>query len=163
VLIEAFAGRRRDGGPDTKKDSLVHLMTEANVTHIDFLDLDIQGDELAHLTTPEARAFLDASVAHVHIGTHGEAKHRALRDMFTEMGWIKALDLESSGPCDSTLVLSVQTNKACWTKTNFGPIYVRDGMLSFLNGKRLGLTAPDFLSVVSERQRNAYSGQYSFT
>jgi hypothetical protein len=38
-----------------------------------------------------------------------------------------------SSTCDTTVKASVQVDAACLTATRHGPVYVRDGVLSFVN------------------------------
>ena len=117
---------------------LVETMHLGGVTHIDFLDLDIQGSERDYFQG--LRDIMDRSVAHVHVGTHSTAIHEQLKRLFAdEWGWeptqdhVFALRYQA---CDKTVVDSLQTDLAlCSEETPRGPVYVRDGLLGFRNPK----------------------------
>ncbi len=48
-------------------------------------------------------------------------------------GAVQAVKRVGSGRCDQTMVAALQQDRSCLTETKLGPVYVRDGLLSFLN------------------------------
>ncbi len=126
--------------------------------HIDYLDFDIQGAELEVFSEPQAIETLNAKVRAVHVGTHAPYIHDQVRDVMLREGWGLALDMEHNPrmvECDSTVQPSraggeqdvwggdgpggwgqvdwLQRDPSCLTHTEYGPMYVRDGLLSFYN------------------------------
>lgn len=104
------------------------------VDHVDYLDVDVQHAELPFFLNA-SRALL-ARVVHVHVGTHTAEIHVRMRKFFSEeLRWRKVLDLDfnSTRFCEDGLVNSRQTKRECWTQTPYGPLYVRDGLLGYVN------------------------------
>ena len=122
--------------------SIEELALAANVTHISFLDVDIQGAEFGlFLKNPATMAFLNKVCDHVHIGTHQE-DHSSLVALFTRAGWIPTVNYKrgTRSECEppiknGKLVLQPQ----CLTETLHGRAYVRDGMVAFLNPRRVDM------------------------
>ena len=119
---------------------------------IDYLDLDIQGYELGALQEPGLMELLGKRVRRIHVGTHSNRIHAIVKRLFTQHGWVGTIDYhgglepssvvegchknQSDTPItgDDTVGWdSLQTNPDCLQMTAFGPVYVRDGMLSFAN------------------------------
>ena len=119
---------------------------------IDYLDLDIQGHELGALKENGLMEQLGKRVRRIHVGTHSNYVHDVLKQLFTQHGWVETIDyhggLEPSRVVEGCHINhadppmngddtvgwdSLQTNPACLQMTAFGPVYVRDGMLSFAN------------------------------
>lgn len=103
------------------------------------MDLDIQGSELDFLSSEAALKLLEERVDIVHIGTHGGKVHNALVDVFKNRGgWDVRVSFQPGGACDASVVNSLQTDRNCMASTDFGPVYIRDGLLSLHNVKRVG-------------------------
>ena len=119
---------------------------------IDYLDLDIQGYELDALQEPGLMELLRKRVRRIHVGTHSNQGHATLKRLFTQHGWVGTIDYhgglepssvvegchnnQSDPPItgeDTVGWDSLQTNHDCLQMTAFGPVYVRDGILSFAN------------------------------
>jgi hypothetical protein len=83
--------------------------------NIDFLDLDIQGEEVKVLTA--GLELVDRKVKRLHIGTHGSQLEAELRKLFHSRGWILLRDY---GCHQSNL-------------TPFGAIQFVDGVQSWIN------------------------------
>lgn len=130
VLVHGAAKRRAAAAY-----SLSELMAQAKVDHVDLLDLDVQGAESGFFARSNVLQQLNESVVHVHVGTHSASIHKELRAIFLDrLKWREVLNLPHSGTAhDSTLRDSLQTNAAAWTRTNYGPVNVRDGMLGYVN------------------------------
>ena len=96
-------------------------------------------------------------VRRIHVGTHSNNVHHVLKELFKRHGWAMTIDyhggLEPSSMvegCHQQVINdddsvgwingddtvgwdSLQTRPDCLQMTAFGPVYVRDGMLSFAN------------------------------
>ena len=142
-----------------------HAMTLTQVlaghTVVDYLDFDIQGAELDVFTDQESLQTLNDKVRAVHVGTHSPSIHELIHAMMLDAGWVLELDLNHNPRmvmCDSTVLPSpgasgvemgssgsadgngdgydwLQRDESCLTGTEQGPMYVRDGLLSFYNPK----------------------------
>jgi FkbM family methyltransferase len=86
--------------------------------HVDLLDLDIQGAEVAVLRS--AMASLQRRVRRVHVGTHSAHIEEDLRQLFGGQGWEKRNDY----PCQSRV------------STPYGEITFGDGVQTWLNPMR---------------------------
>ncbi len=128
ILLHQFAQK----GPGTH---LLAIVNASGVDHINYLDADIQGAELAFFEHDPTLTWMDEHVNVVHIGTHSGAIHTRLDTMFQQRGWTRffGYPLGYGKDCDSTVVNALQTDRACMTNTPYGLVYVRDGMLSFGN------------------------------
>ncbi|MBM3492198.1 MAG: FkbM family methyltransferase [Alphaproteobacteria bacterium] len=60
------------------------------LSHVDLLDMDIQGAEVEVLGS--AMAAIDAKVKRAHVGMHGQDLHDATRALFVERGWRPVFD-----------------------------------------------------------------------
>jgi len=129
--------------------------------HIDYLDFDIQGAELQVFLERASLDTLNHKVQAVHIGTHAPYIHQQIRAIMLNEGWGMELDLQHNPrmvECDATVLPSrtpdptdtdidtdtdtarhtdkfdwLQRDASCLTQTEQGPMYVRDGLLSFYN------------------------------
>lgn len=122
-------------------------LTEVLAEHhdVDYLDFDIQGAELDVFTDEESLQTLNAKVRAVHVGTHSPSIHEHVRAIMLGAGWVLELDLNHNPRmvmCDATVLPSrddeydwLQRDETCLTGTEQGPMYVRDGLLSFYNPK----------------------------
>ena len=120
------------------------------------MDLDIQDKELAALTEPGLLPILGSRVRRLQIGTHAVNIHQALRNFFVDAGWWLIIDhaFRTSGSyavtseggkkvtvmegCNTNLpdwelFEALQQNPLCTQLTRYGPVFVRDGLLGFLN------------------------------
>ena len=118
--------------------TLRDAMRAGNVSRIDFLDLDIQGSEDNFFSNAETRALMESAVVvAVHIGTHTEAIHAKLRQLFAgDWGWTTTMNFLINphyATCDAMVVEALQTNASCNSHTPWGPVYIRDGLLGFVN------------------------------
>jgi FkbM family methyltransferase len=84
---------------------------------VDLIDLDIEGQELASLTSGAAQ--LDAKVKRLHIGTHGKEIEAGLRQLLSAHGW----------RCQADYPL-VSTSETPW-----GPVSFNNGAQSWINPK----------------------------
>lgn len=87
----------------------------ADEPHIDLLDLDIQGSELAIVEA--AAPLIERRVRRVHIGTHSREVEAGLRDLFRTLEWECVNDYS----CQSV------------TQTPYGEISFRDGVQTWVN------------------------------
>lgn len=83
--------------------------------HVDLIDLDIEGQELASLTS--AAAELDAKVKRLHIGTHSKEIEAGLRQLLPAHGW----QCHADYPLSST------------SETPWGPVSFENGVQSWVN------------------------------
>ena len=103
--------------------------------HIDYFDWDCQGCEIM---LPAHIDLLASKVYRLHIGVHG--CRDALKKVFDhDPRWKKNIELHNHaiGTCEQTVVGSVQRNMKCVSVTPQGPVYIRDGILSYDNVKLL--------------------------
>ena len=82
---------------------------------VDLIDLDIEGQELASLTSTAAE--LDAKVKRLHIGTHGKEIEAGLRQLLSAHGW----------QCHADYSL-FSTSETPW-----GPVSFENGVQSWVN------------------------------
>jgi FkbM family methyltransferase len=82
---------------------------------VDLIDLDIEGQELASLTS--AAAELDAKVKRLHIGTHSTEIEAGLRQLLAAHGW----QCHADYPLCST------------SETPWGPVSFENGVQSWVN------------------------------
>jgi FkbM family methyltransferase len=82
---------------------------------VDLIDMDIEGQELASLTSSAAE--LDAKVKRLHIGTHSQEIEAGLRQLLSAHGWRCHADY----PLFST------------SQTPWGPVSFKNGMQSWVN------------------------------
>jgi hypothetical protein len=141
ILIQAFMAKREAHETRASLDNVLK-----HVDHVDYLDIDIQSSE-GTLFLNASHERLHTRVAHVHIGTHTTLLHRQMRDFFERvLGWRKMLDLpwNQRAACDASLANSVQTDRRCLTQTGLGALYVRDGMLSYVNPRLVHRDTVDY-------------------
>jgi FkbM family methyltransferase len=93
--------------------SLVRLLNK--LRRVDLIDLDIEGQELAALTS--AAPELDAKVKRLHIGTHGREVEAGLRQLLSAHGWQCCADYSE-----------FSTSETPW-----GPITFENGAQSWIN------------------------------
>ena len=70
------------------------------------------------------------------VGTHGPSLHNNVKRALLEGGFILERELganPNTAACDETARTGRQTLQACLVESEFGPIYVRDGLLGFAN------------------------------
>lgn len=102
---------------------------------ISFLNLDCQGGEDTALRSSTVLRLLELKVQRVLVATHRLQYHVNLEQLFTSLGWIKTIDYQRNPDimgCDATLSQESQefwVKKQCLTDTEWGPVYVRDGLL----------------------------------
>jgi hypothetical protein len=82
---------------------------------VDLIDLDIEGQELASLTSVAAE--LDTKVKRLHIGTHSQEIEAGLRQLLSAHGW----QCHADYPLFST------------SETPWGPIHFENGAQSWVN------------------------------
>jgi FkbM family methyltransferase len=82
---------------------------------VDLIDLDIEGQELASLTSVAAE--IDAKVKRLHIGTHGKEIEAGLRQLLSAHGW----------QCHADYSL-FSTSETPW-----GPVRFENGVQSWVN------------------------------
>lgn len=87
----------------------------SGVDHVDLLDLDIQGAELAVLES--AIDILNTKVRRIHIGTHSRDIESGLRILFEKHGWDKVFDYPTNSLSD----------------TPYGKFEFHDGVQSWVN------------------------------
>jgi hypothetical protein len=80
---------------------------------VDYLDLDIQGGEVA--TVPPAMAAINLKVRRLHIGTHSPEIHATLKALLVAHGWVLQHDFATSSE---------------YRTARFGRIIFRDGVLA---------------------------------
>ena len=124
---------------------------------IDYMDLDIQGHELSALLEGGLMPLLHARLKRIHIGTHSPQRHAQLKKAFLEAQWTLTIDYQwgygehttdgvtvvagctKAGmttvemPGDQSIWDGLQQSPKCMQQTSFGPVYVRDGLLGFVN------------------------------
>jgi FkbM family methyltransferase len=88
-----------------------------NVSKVDLLDMDIQGQELKVISA--AIADVTAKVKRIHIGTHSAQVELGLRQLLAGSEWQCLADY----PCSST------------NPTPWGPIAFQDGVQSWVNSR----------------------------
>lgn len=86
-----------------------------NYEFIDFVDADIQGEEIHAF--PEAIDELTKRAAYVHVGTHSDQCEQRLREVFTAAGWKPIWDFS----CLKTHI------------TPYGEVYFNDGVQTWTN------------------------------
>jgi hypothetical protein len=126
-----------------KGTDLLSLVEKAQLDHIDYLDADIQLAEGDFFDHPATLTWMDQHVGAVHIGTHSDAVHARLKKRFESRGWTLLFAYapgyhRGGHNCDNHLEKALQQQPDCMVESPYGKIYVRDGMLSFANGNRLG-------------------------
>mmetsp|Transcript_25612 Transcript_25612/g.84593 ORF Transcript_25612/g.84593 Transcript_25612/m.84593 type:complete len:473 (-) Transcript_25612:64-1482(-) len=130
------------GDPEMK--SLVAILDL--VDHVDYLDFDIQGAEMEIFRDPLAVSSMNVKVKALHVGTHSLDIHENVKAIMIEEGWTLELDLPYHPrivECDKSVREEesdakgsygwLQRDQSCFTYTDQGPMYVRDGLLSFYN------------------------------
>mmetsp|Transcript_28208 Transcript_28208/g.66869 ORF Transcript_28208/g.66869 Transcript_28208/m.66869 type:complete len:541 (-) Transcript_28208:12-1634(-) len=117
--------------------------------HVDYLDLDIQGQEKDVFSDPASVEAVNEKVYALHIGAHSPEIHEELRSLFLSDGWILEMDYPHTPRmeyCDSQVQPGearfegdagafLQRDRSCLVQTEQGPTYVRDGILSFFNDR----------------------------
>jgi hypothetical protein len=127
---------------DPKQATLGYLMNSSGVDHINYLDLDIQGSEENFFDNAETQELLWSSVDSLHIETHKPSIHEKLRALFPRIGWVRGIDVAPTWPldrCDAKLSKAIQLSPSCIRQTQFGPVYIRGGILSYYNPSRIDL------------------------
>ena len=115
---------------------LKELMQEANIDHISVIDIDVYLHEKGFLLEEGAPQLLDEKVAAVHVSTHGGDIHNQIRKSFEDRKWITRFDyIGNFYHCDGKVVDSLQFDRSCNKDTPWGSVYVRDGLLTFINPK----------------------------
>jgi len=75
-------------------------------------------------------------VVAVHVSTHGGDIHEQISKSLELRNWIKRFDYYGNFyHCDGKVVNALQFDKSCNKETPWGSVYVRDGLLTFLNPK----------------------------
>lgn len=139
VVLEGMAAQAANCPAAATCYSLHDVVRAAgNASHIDFLDLDIQGAESDFFSGADTAALMNRVVAAVHVGTHAADTHKNLRGLFESWGWHMTMDYGGIYharmlECDSKVAQALQTDVSCLTESPWGPIYVRDGLLGFVN------------------------------
>jgi FkbM family methyltransferase len=106
------SGWRSIWAPTVDLRSVVH---QSKSQHVDLIDIDIEGEELAAVSG--AIRELDGKVKRLHIGTHTSEVEAGLRRLLSEHGWI----------CEADYPL-LTTSETPW-----GPIRFQDGVQSWVN------------------------------
>ena len=116
----AFEAWERDSQPDTVASYTLHDLLGA-YEHVDIMHCDIQGWE--HIF-PDYMDLLNAKVAAIHFGTHGDAIHANLHDVFRRNGWVITQSILDSDGVPPGRV----------EDTAFGPVKILyDGVLAVEN------------------------------
>ena len=87
----------------------------APYSHIDLVDMDIQGVELD--VVREAIDVIDEKVQRIHIGTHSREIESGLSAVFRERGWVTVWEFPSMATVE----------------TDYGAVSFNDGVHSYLN------------------------------
>ncbi|GJP48677.1 hypothetical protein CLOM_g13380 [Closterium sp. NIES-68] len=130
------------------------------VARCDLLDIDADRAEKFAFDDPDAFAHVQRVVRRVQITTHGSDVHGKLEALFRLKGWLKAIDLPPAAaahcqhptrafmmrppsphhPNDSSSHQPLTTSPRapvprpeCVAHTPWGPVLLREGLLSFLN------------------------------
>ena len=122
LLLRNSTGLRRnlrEGGEFVAEIGFVSAVTLADILgpfdRVDLLEADIQQSEV--LVFPFFMPHLQRKVRRVHIGTHGDAAHDLLLDLFTRNGW--------------TIVFNYGPDRL--HETAFGAFRTSDGILTAVN------------------------------
>ncbi|CAI7803143.1 unnamed protein product, partial [Closterium sp. NIES-53] len=133
----------------------------AGLSRCDLLDIDADRAEKFAFDDPDAFTHVQRVVRRVQITTHGRDVHGKLEALFRLKGWLKAIDLpppaapaclhpthafmrappSSHDPNESSSSQQPHSRSArtpvprpeCVTHTPWGPMLLREGLLSFLN------------------------------
>ncbi|MBM3509447.1 MAG: hypothetical protein FJX61_04815 [Alphaproteobacteria bacterium] len=121
LIHEASTGITFGLGAVKAEVELVSTVTVADVLgplpFVDYLEIDMQASELTAL--PPAIGVLTRKVRRIHLGTHSDLIHRAMRKLFRDHGWAIDVDLDP--------YTTYRTRRGGFTPT--------DGVLSLVNPK----------------------------
>mmetsp|Transcript_1601 Transcript_1601/g.5584 ORF Transcript_1601/g.5584 Transcript_1601/m.5584 type:complete len:1565 (-) Transcript_1601:1450-6144(-) len=115
---------------------------------VDLLHIDVSGGEKFMFGERDENDFkadrrilkhLKHKVHRLHVVTSDSATHQALDSMFTGEEWVKVLSHERNrelSKCDKTISQqseAFKVNTECTTPTKWGPVYIRNGLLGYIN------------------------------